>query len=73
MPRIFDNIEKSLLPALQETLNVAEQADSCVGYFNLRGWRHLADHVDRWTGTLGLIFIKYVSDAFNELRTNNQL
>ncbi|HIL58885.1 MAG TPA: NgoFVII family restriction endonuclease [Rhodothermales bacterium] len=50
MPRIFDNIEERLLPALQHTLTESVRADLCVGYFNLRGWSELCDHVNHFAG-----------------------
>jgi len=51
MPRIFDNIEVRLLPALQSIAEVAHRGDFCVGYFNLRGWRQLGEQVEQWAGT----------------------
>lgn len=46
MPTIYDNIKEYLLPGLTDALSAARRGDFCVGYFNLRGWRMLADSVE---------------------------
>lgn len=50
MPRIFDNITDKLFTALQNTMQSADRADFCVGYFNLRGWRLLREEIDQLSG-----------------------
>src|SRR4051812_11530270 len=46
MPRIFDNQNLPLGPALRQAMGEAVALDACVGYLNLRGWRVIADEVD---------------------------
>ena len=52
MSKIFDNIETKFEDGLHAILtNVGVQrADICVGYFNLRGWKLVADDIERLPG-----------------------
>jgi hypothetical protein len=53
LPRIFDNIDQQLLPALQLAMSNSHSGDFCVGYLNLRGWRQLDQQIDSWSGQDG--------------------
>lgn len=50
MPKIYDNIEHQLTNGLNETLELSKRTDFCVGYFNLRGWKEVADNIDTLSG-----------------------
>jgi len=51
MPKIYDNIENHLTQGLNETLEVSLRTDFCVGYFNLRGWKEVAEKIDSLAGS----------------------
>ncbi len=50
MPKIYDNIENHLAKGLNETLQVSNRTDLCVGYFNLRGWKQIGRQIDALCG-----------------------
>ncbi len=50
MPLILDNIELDTERELLATLGASYRLDAAIGYFNLRGWRLLAEAVDALPG-----------------------
>ena len=50
MPTIYDNIDEILADDLKDTLRESYRADFCVGYFNLRGWKNVADMIESYGG-----------------------
>jgi hypothetical protein len=53
MPRIFDNIETQLRGVLVGKIRNSNRADFRIGYFNLRGWKELDDHIRHWSDSAG--------------------
>lgn len=52
---VLDNLaeESRMLHALAQSLKKAHRADVCVGYFHLRGWLSLSEHLQHFTGGEG--------------------
>ena len=63
MPKIYDNINNHLTKGLNETLELSQRADFCVGYLNLRGWKEVANKIDKLEG----IEINEGKEKFNQL------
>ena len=50
MPKIYDNKEVSFLSGLRSAFKRSYRADICSAYFNLRGWKKVADLIESYTG-----------------------
>lgn len=50
MPTIYDNIEKKFADGVIQHINNAKRVDYCVGYFNIRGWKTVCEHIDTLQG-----------------------
>ena len=50
MPTIFDNLKITLATGLDNYLVNVNRLDCSVGYFNLRGWKEIANQVDALFG-----------------------
>ncbi len=50
MPKIYDNREISFLSGLRSALDRSYRSDISTAYFNLRGWKKIADCIDKYKG-----------------------
>jgi superfamily II DNA or RNA helicase len=50
MPTIFDNIEKKFAEGIIQHIKNAKRVDYCVGYFNIRGWKTVCNHIETIEG-----------------------
>jgi len=46
MPTIYDNKDNILSKGINKALSTSVRADFCIGYFNLRGWKEIAENID---------------------------
>lgn len=53
MPRMFDNMDLTLVSALRDNPPAARRVDCSVGYFNLRGWRLIDRLIEELPGSEG--------------------
>ena len=50
MPKIYDNSQVSFLSGLRSALQRSHRSDICSAYFNLRGWKKIADLIETYKG-----------------------